>query len=117
MLIFITGGIKSGKSIFAEKLASEQKKDVYYIATAIVTDDEMQERVKKHRIRRPSTWTTIEESYDFKKLSKLLPDEPTVVLIDCLTTFLTNRLWRDNPELFTEEKKIPVPDLLIQEME
>ena len=103
MLTFITGGIKSGKSVFAETIASQNSQEVYYIATAIVTDEEMQKRIVVHQNRRPDSWKTIEENYSLENVFTSLPEKPTIVLVDCLTTFLTNRLWADNPELFNNE--------------
>ena len=53
-IVLITGGARSGKSTYAEKLAKETKGGVLYIATSIPFDDEMKDRVKKHKERRPS---------------------------------------------------------------
>ena len=59
-IILITGGARSGKSAFAEKLARQAGPQVAYIATAEVGDGEMAERVALHRRRRPAEWQTYE---------------------------------------------------------
>ncbi len=92
-LTFITGGARSGKSTFGEKLAMESVGNVVYIATAVAFDDGMKDRIKHHRERRPDEWTTIERYRDFKNL----PDDPgfleaDTVLLDCLTVLITNQM-------------------------
>ena len=62
-LTLVTGGARSGKSSFAERLAGEHGGKVVYIATAIVFDDEMTDRVRRHRNRRPPCWETLELPY------------------------------------------------------
>lgn len=91
--IFITGGVRSGKSKFAEKLAGELDGKVIYLATAQALDTEMEERIKRHKQRRPIEWTTIEEPL------KVVPviDEfqsGTTILIDCLTLLLSNLFFK-----------------------
>ncbi|ERM91578.1 adenosylcobinamide kinase [Caldanaerobacter subterraneus subsp. yonseiensis KB-1] len=90
-VILVTGGARSGKSEFAEKLAYERgKDDVLYIATSLPIDEEMKERIKRHRERRPSSWETVEA---YKGLDKeILKREKKVVLIDCLTVMISNLL-------------------------
>ena len=85
-IILITGGARSGKSRYAEKLALSLSKNPVYVATAHVWDDEFRERVKKHQERRGPEWTNIEEE---KQLSK---HDLTgrVAVIDCITLWGTN---------------------------
>ena len=59
-VILVTGGARSGKSNFAEKLCKDQNNNTAYIATSIPFDDEMKERVKKHKESRPQNWKTYE---------------------------------------------------------
>ncbi|WP_324825551.1 bifunctional adenosylcobinamide kinase/adenosylcobinamide-phosphate guanylyltransferase [Sinanaerobacter sp. ZZT-01] len=91
----MTGGARSGKSLYGERLAKEAGKDkVLYIATAAVCDDEMKERVKKHRAQRPSEWITLEKFWEFDQLEKnrdFLNAE--AVLIDCLGFMLNNIMY------------------------
>ena len=91
--IFITGGARSGKSAFAEKLALEFEAPLCYLATAQALDNEMEERVEQHRARRGNEWHTLEEPLD---LSRALPECDSryqVVLLDCITLWLSNLLF------------------------
>ncbi|AET67100.1 adenosyl cobinamide kinase/adenosyl cobinamide phosphate guanylyltransferase [Desulfosporosinus orientis DSM 765] len=89
---FITGGARSGKSSFAERLAAKDKRPVIYIATAQVWDKEMAIRVKKHQEQRPASWRLIEEPLNIRETLTLLKDEEVVILLDCVTLWLTNML-------------------------
>ncbi|MGI6361368.1 MAG: bifunctional adenosylcobinamide kinase/adenosylcobinamide-phosphate guanylyltransferase [Bacillota bacterium] len=95
-IIFITGGARSGKSTFAEQLASQKGEEVLYLATAVASDEEMRERIARHRAQRPSSWQTIEA---YEKLADMLEKaSQRVVLIDCLTVMINNLLypkWHD----------------------
>ncbi|AAK79351.1 adenosylcobinamide kinase/adenosylcobinamide-phosphate guanylyltransferase [Clostridium acetobutylicum] len=96
-LIFITGGARSGKSSYAEKLAISLGGDILYIATSKPFDEEMKERVKKHRERRPKNWGTLEAYKDFD--SKLLIETKgkSGVLLDCITNMVTNLIFEKLP--------------------
>lgn len=85
-IILITGGQRSGKSRQAEELALSLSEHPVYVATAHIWDDEFRERVRKHQERRGPQWTNIEEE---KYLSR---HDLTgrVVVIDCVTLWLTN---------------------------
>ncbi|APM38114.1 bifunctional adenosylcobinamide kinase/adenosylcobinamide-phosphate guanylyltransferase [Clostridium kluyveri] len=91
-LILITGGARSGKSSYAEKLAKELKGDILYVATSIPFDEEMKLRIKKHVERRPESWETLEAYKDFH--SKLIPmlNGKSGVLLDCITNLVSNLL-------------------------
>ena len=91
MLILITGGARSGKSSFAEKLAADFK-NVTYIATAQPFDDEMLKRIAKHQSRRPRHWATVEAPFDAHNLINSLRSD--CILFDCLTVYLSNFLCR-----------------------
>lgn len=88
----ITGGARSGKSQFAELLAAHAKLPVIYVATAQIWDEEMALRVKKHQLQRPATWQLIEEPLNIHETLFQLKDEDGVVLLDCVTLWLTNLL-------------------------
>ncbi|MBC2722571.1 bifunctional adenosylcobinamide kinase/adenosylcobinamide-phosphate guanylyltransferase [Desulfosporosinus sp.] len=88
----ITGGARSGKSTFAERLAAHAKRPVIYIATAQIWDGEMAIRVKKHQEQRPSSWRLIEEPLNIHDTLTHLKDEEGVILLDCVTLWLTNLL-------------------------
>lgn len=88
-ITFVLGGARSGKSAFAEGLAKKYN-DVVYIATAEAKDDEMRERVQTHRARRPLNWKTIESSYCVDRVVSDLNGKAELVLIDCITLYITN---------------------------
>jgi len=92
-MILVLGGLKSGKSRFASSLASHRKGKVVYLATALAGDDEMRERIRRHREERPSEWLTVEEPVDPARvfLSDAVSGVSTVV-VECLTLWLTNIL-------------------------
>ncbi len=85
-IILITGGQRSGKSVFAEKMALNLSETPVYIATAHIWDEEFQQRVDKHKERRGSQWTNIEE----EKFLGNIYIYNKVAVIDCLTLWCTN---------------------------
>ncbi len=108
MITFIIGGARSGKSSFALNLANNytSAKEVVrgrdtvsrtpkkaYIATAQALDDEMKERIEKHKKERLSDWITFEEPLNIAALIKVLQDKYDVILLDCLTLWLSNLLF------------------------
>lgn len=97
----ITGGARSGKSGFAELLAASAKRPVTYIATAQIWDEEMAYRVKNHQIQRPATWQLIEEPLNIRDTLWQLKDYDGVILLDCVTLWLTNLLLAGQAELAT----------------
>lgn len=90
-ITFVLGGARSGKSAFAEGLAKKYN-DVVYIATAEAKDDEMRERVQIHRARRPLNWKTVESPYHVDRVVSDLNGKAGLVLIDCITLYITNML-------------------------
>ncbi|MGI6119522.1 MAG: bifunctional adenosylcobinamide kinase/adenosylcobinamide-phosphate guanylyltransferase [Desulfosporosinus sp.] len=93
----ITGGARSGKSRFAELLAAQAKRPVIYIATAQIWDEEMALRVKQHRQQRPSAWRLIEEPKNIWDTLLQLKDEDAIILLDCVTLWLSNLLLAGQP--------------------
>ncbi len=90
-VIYITGGQRSGKSAFAEKFVREISSAPVYLATAGIRDEEMMDRVTKHRLRRGDTWQTIESQLHFDTdLSG------RTVLLDCLTMFASNHFFHEH---------------------
>ncbi|MEK6528079.1 MAG: bifunctional adenosylcobinamide kinase/adenosylcobinamide-phosphate guanylyltransferase [Nitrospirota bacterium] len=89
-IIFITGGARSGKSAFALKKASEISGRKAYIATAEALDNEMKKRIEKHKNDRGNNWDTYEEPVKIAELIKTVGDKYKVVLVDCLTLWLSN---------------------------
>jgi len=107
----ITGGARSGKSRFAELLAAHAKRPVIYIATAQIGDEEMALRVKKHQQQRPSTWRLIEEPRNIRDTLIQLKDEDVIILLDCVTLWLTNLLLADG-DLFNKELEPQILDVV-----
>lgn len=89
-LVLVTGGARSGKSTFAEKLAKDCNCDVVYIATSIPFDDEMKARIKKHVEQRPANWKTVEAYKDLDRHLVQEKKEPVAYLLDCITIMITN---------------------------
>ena len=87
-ILLITGGQRSGKSEYAERMALSLSDNPVYMATAHVWDEEFRQRVLRHQERRGPQWTNIEE----EQLLSRHQLSGRVVLIDCLTLWLTN-LW------------------------
>lgn len=93
-LTVITGGARSGKSLFAEQLASNSGKPVSYLATMprLPDDAELEFKVEMHRARRPSSWSTIETELSIHKALETLPAGPGVCVIDCLSLYVSNMM-------------------------
>lgn len=86
-ITFVLGGARSGKSAFAEGLAKKYN-DVVYIATAEVKDDEMRERIRAHRARRPFHWKTIESPYHVDRVVSNLNGRAGLFLLIALPSIL-----------------------------
>jgi adenosylcobinamide kinase/adenosylcobinamide-phosphate guanylyltransferase len=91
----VLGGARSGKSRFAEQAAIDSGKEVVYIATATVYDDEMQERINRHIDDRPDHWLTVEEPLLLAQTLTKHADKEKCLLVDCLTLWLTNVLMAE----------------------
>lgn len=102
--ILILGGVRSGKTRWAERLASESGLAVSYLATATAGDEEMRARIALHRARRPKHWHLIEEPI---RLARVLNEHAAAdrcLVVDCLTLWLTNLLQTNDPALFERER-------------
>lgn len=100
----ILGGVRSGKSRLAERLASETGLAVAYLATATAQDKEMHARIAAHRGRRPEHWHLIEEPI---RLAEALDKHSTAnicLIVDCLTLWLSNLLTAQDEALFEHER-------------
>jgi len=105
MLQLILGGARSGKSRLAEKLASESRLNVIYIATSLPVDTELNQRVALHRQRRPEHWGLIEEPLELSRVLRENAAPDHCLLVDCLTLWLTNLLLLENPERLALERE------------
>ena len=95
-IILVTGGARSGKSVFAENCTAPWQGKRAYIATAHVTDEEMAQRVKLHQERRTAGgWFNIEEEYDLAGALRRAEEHGVqAVLVDCLTVWIGNLMFR-----------------------
>jgi adenosylcobinamide kinase/adenosylcobinamide-phosphate guanylyltransferase len=103
-LIFISGGVRSGKSSFAEKkaeqIANETGGQLHYLATGVPSDGEMQERINKHKRDREAGvyhWKTVEKPTQIEKLAGTFNNRD-IILLDCITTLLNNELFSSEHE-------------------
>lgn len=85
-IILITGGERSGKSMYAEKMALTLSQNPVYLATSRIWDDEFKERVRIHKERRGKEWTNVEKDKDLSSVDV----NGRVVVIDCVTLWCTN---------------------------
>jgi adenosylcobinamide kinase/adenosylcobinamide-phosphate guanylyltransferase len=93
-ILLITGGARSGKSSYAEKLALSLSPHPVYMATARIWDDDFGQRVLHHQSARGPEWTTIEEEKELSRHSL----EGRVVLTDCVTLWCTNFFYDLHPD-------------------
>ena len=95
-LIFVLGGARSGKSAFAERLASHRQTQsggrVLYVATAEALDADMERRIANHRQQRPPEWDTLEEPLDLPSALPPALSGYDTCLLDCLTLWVSNML-------------------------
>lgn len=117
-LIFITGGVRSGKSRFAEKMAIELAHKtggrLTFLATGVPSDPEMKDRITKHKLDRESSnasWRTLEKTVQIGEMAEVI-DHQDIVLMDCVTTLLNNELFQTNQE-WTENFLTNVKDQIV----
>ena len=85
-LVLLLGGARSGKSSLAVRMAGDR---ATFVATATAGDEEMAERIERHRAERPAGWTTVEEPVTLGSALSAVPDEEPVV-VDCLALWVWN---------------------------
>ena len=107
-IILITGGVRSGKSQFALDLAQSFPGPKAYLATAQPLDREMAERIRRHKRNRPKDWQTLEEPLRLSEILEKKGDEFSLILIDCLTLWISNGLMAH----WTEKKFLQEADRL-----
>ncbi len=104
MKTLILGGVRSGKSRLAERLAIESGWPVTYIATATAQDAEMRARIAAHRARRPAGWSVVEEPIELAAMLRARAQADRCVLVDCLTLWLTNLLTAEDTNALEHER-------------
>lgn len=95
MITLVLGGAKSGKTRWALKYAETLSNftNYYYLATATPSDEEMKEKIKKHKEERSEIWRTIEEPIEIISQIRLLKTSSHLLLLDCLTLWISNLLF------------------------
>jgi adenosylcobinamide kinase/adenosylcobinamide-phosphate guanylyltransferase len=91
-LILVLGGARAGKSAFAQRLAQAMGRRVLCVVTAQPGDEEMRQRIQRHRQRRPPAWRVVEEPLAVAQALAPFLDATDVALIDCLTVWVSNLL-------------------------
>jgi adenosylcobinamide kinase/adenosylcobinamide-phosphate guanylyltransferase len=104
-LILILGGARSGKSAFGERLAAQLSQHVLYVATAAALDDEMQQRILKHRQSRPAHWRTLEASHHVGPAIAQAAAPGELLLLDCLTLLVANATLEGGEEVTLDEAR------------
>lgn len=99
MLQLILGGARSGKSRLAEQTAINTQLAVTYVATAQALDPEMQSRIEHHQNQRPAHWSLVEEPLYLANALQKIDRSNQIILVDCLTLWLTNLLLLDDQSI------------------
>jgi adenosylcobinamide kinase / adenosylcobinamide-phosphate guanylyltransferase len=105
-LTLLTGGVRSGKSRLAVRLAKRRGGPVVVIATGEPRDEEMAERIRSHRAERPPEWETVEEPAALEEALEQAPSDASVI-VDCLTLWVSNLVERSlsNAEIWERAAK------------
>ena len=96
-LVLLLGGARSGKSRLAVRLAAESGLPVVFVATGEAGDEEMAERIERHRAERPASWETVEEPLRLRAALEAAPADACLV-VDCLSLWVANVLERADVE-------------------
>ena len=88
-LVVYVGGARSGKSRLAVERATAEGAPVVFVATGEAGDEEMAERIARHRVERPAEWQTVEEPVALERALREAPGDATV-LVDCLSLWVAN---------------------------
>lgn len=107
-LILVLGGARSGKSSFALKRAEKDGTRRAFVATAEARDEEMAERIKRHRAERANRWSTYEEPLNLTRLLTEIADSHDVYLIDCITLWVSNLMAQglQDEEIINKTKEL-----------
>ncbi len=106
-LTLILGGRRAGKSTYAQRLAGERAPDgrVLFVATAEALDEDMSERIRQHRESRPPEWVTLETPLDIVGDLSPIADRYDIVLLDCLTLWVTNLMLAESDHRVLDEAR------------
>ena len=122
-IILVTGGVKSGKSSFALRLAEEMGLIRGFVATATALDDEMRKKIAAHQAERGQGWQTFESPSALAQQIETISGSMDIILVDCLTMWISNLLTIDDLEreqiesecdtLLQALKSAPCPVILV----
>lgn len=104
-ITLVLGGVRSGKSRYAQQLA-ELADRVVFVATANAVDEEMRTKIQRHRDDRPQHWQTLEEPFELAEALRTQSSSCDCILIDCLTIFAANLLERYGDDTAAIEQQI-----------
>lgn len=93
-MVLILGGVRSGKSAYANQIAKKKNKPVLYVATATAGDEEMALRIDQHKKDRPENWITLEAPLSIGKGIQATGFCKGVILVDCITMLVSNLLMQ-----------------------
>jgi adenosylcobinamide kinase/adenosylcobinamide-phosphate guanylyltransferase len=124
-LVLILGGVRSGKSQFAQEMALRLGQSVLFVATGEALDEEMRQRIEEHQKARPSNWRTIEAPLGVGRRTREQTGDAQVVIVDCLTLLVSNVIGQcGDPEqvdagLVSEKLAVEIEELVdcIEEVE
>jgi adenosylcobinamide kinase / adenosylcobinamide-phosphate guanylyltransferase len=101
----VLGGVRSGKSAFAQEQIAACGKPVCYVATSQVWDKDMADRVRLHKDNRPSEWQLIEEPLALASVLNSLNSPDQAVIVECFTLWMTNLLCLEDETRLEDEKQ------------
>ena len=101
----VLGGVRSGKSRWAQEFASRFER-VAYVATAQACDDEMRQKIRRHQDDRPKHWQTFEEPLELAQVIESHAAKFDILLVDCLTVFVANLLEADESDPKSLETRV-----------
>ncbi|HWX25915.1 MAG TPA: bifunctional adenosylcobinamide kinase/adenosylcobinamide-phosphate guanylyltransferase [Steroidobacteraceae bacterium] len=111
MKALVLGGVRSGKSRYAAELAREQACPVTLIVTGSALDEEMAARIDAHRATRPPAWRVVEEPAHLAAALSAAAAPNRMLIVDCLTLWLTNLLCSEDPQALRRESRSVVETL------
>ncbi|WP_416828831.1 bifunctional adenosylcobinamide kinase/adenosylcobinamide-phosphate guanylyltransferase [Ectobacillus polymachus] len=112
-ITYITGGVRSGKSDFAEKLAASRNGSVLYVAFGVETDEEMKSRIQQHKDRRPDNWDVLEKPEELAGFQSVYQNYDTI-LVDCIGTWVANLCMKIEEN---KERKVEIVQEVMQWLE